>query len=83
MSSYELFVHDPMRPAENSSFQPCDLTNEANWDTGVAKSGVKGPLIVGSRSERFCDEQSANLGYISTLTHYFNYFIVFGTLVRA
>jgi hypothetical protein len=53
MSSYELLVHDPMRPAEISSFHPCSLTTEPNFERGVAKSGVKGPLMVGSSSERF------------------------------
>lgn len=52
MSSYELFVHDPINPAVNSSFQPCSLMNEPNFETGVARSGVKGPLIVGSRVDR-------------------------------
>ena len=52
MSSYELFVQEPMRPADSSSFHPFSLTKEANFDKGVAKSGVKGPLIVGSTLER-------------------------------
>ena len=47
-------MQDPIKPAEISSFQPWDLTNSPNFDIGVAKSGVKGPLIVGSSSERFC-----------------------------
>jgi len=41
-----------MRPADSSSLHPFSLTNEANLDKGVAKSGVKGPLIVGSTLER-------------------------------
>ena len=53
MSSYELFVQDPISPAENSSFHPFSLTKCPNFDIGVARSGVKGPLIVGSISERF------------------------------
>ena len=54
MSSYELFVQDPISPAENSSFHPFFLMKAPNFDIGVARSGVKGPLMVGSMSERFC-----------------------------
>ena len=32
---------------------PDSFTNEPNFDRGVAKSGVNGPLIVGSSSDRF------------------------------
>lgn len=53
MSSYDELVHEPMRPAESSSFQLLDETNEANLDRGVERSGVKGPLRCGSSSERF------------------------------
>ena len=53
MSSYELLVQDPISPAENSSFHPLSFMKFANFDIGVARSGVKGPLIVGSISERF------------------------------
>jgi hypothetical protein len=53
MSSYELFVQDPMRLAESSFFHPFSLTNAPNFDKGVARSGVNGPLIVGSSSDRF------------------------------
>lgn len=53
MSSYELLVQDPISPAENSSFHPFSLMKFPNFDIGVARSGVKGPLIVGSISERF------------------------------
>jgi hypothetical protein len=53
MSSYELLVHDPISAAEKSSFHPCSLMNAPNFDKGVAKSGVKGPLIVGSSSDKF------------------------------
>jgi hypothetical protein len=45
-------VQDPIKPAENSSFQPCSETIDANLEIGVAKSGVKGPLIVGSSCDR-------------------------------
>ena len=47
-----------MRAAENSSFQPFSSANLANFDRGVARSGVNGPLMVGSRSERFCGKLS-------------------------
>lgn len=58
-------MHDPMRLAENSSFQPCSLMNVPNFDKGVAKSGVNGPLIVGSSSERFCNEnESLSIGIL-------------------
>lgn len=53
MSSYELLVHDPMSAAEKSSFHPCSSMKAPNFDKGVAKSGVKGPLIVGSSSDKF------------------------------
>ena len=56
MSSYELFVHDPIRPAESSSFHPCALTKPPNFESGVARSGVKGPLTVGSSSDKFCTQ---------------------------
>jgi hypothetical protein len=46
-------VHDPMSAADISSFQPCSFTKDPNFDKGVDKSGVKGPLIVGSSSDKF------------------------------
>lgn len=58
MSSYELFVHDPIRPADSSSFQPCSLTKSPNFESGVARSGVKGPLMVGSSSDKFYDREN-------------------------
>lgn len=58
MSSYELFVHDPIKPADNSSAHPCSFTKSANLESGVAKSGVKGPLIVGSSSDRFYNQSN-------------------------
>ena len=50
-SSKEELVHEPMRPAvrlghDFSSALP------RNWLTGVDRSGVKGPLMRGSRVER-------------------------------
>lgn len=56
MSSYELFVHDPIKPADNSSDHPCSFTKSPNFESGVAKSVVKGPLIVGSSSDRFYNQ---------------------------
>lgn len=46
-------MQDPINAAENSSFQPLSSTNLPNCERGVARSGVNGPLIVGSSSERF------------------------------
>ena len=57
MSSYDELVHDPMRPTLSSAGQECFLTSEANLEIGVARSGVKGPLICGSRVSRFCSNQ--------------------------
>ncbi len=45
MSSYDEFVHEPMRPTLSSAGQECFLTSEANLEIGVARSGVKGPLM--------------------------------------
>jgi hypothetical protein len=58
ISSYELFVHEPIRLADRSSFHPDSLTKLPNFDRGVAKSGVKGPLIVGSSFDKFWAVQS-------------------------
>lgn len=44
-SSYDEFVHDPMRDADILSCQPFSCTIEANLLRGVAKSGVCGPLL--------------------------------------
>ena len=52
ISSYELFVQLPMRPAPNVLGQFFSSTTDLNFDNGVEKSGVKGPLIWGSRAER-------------------------------
>jgi hypothetical protein len=53
MSSYELFVQEPIRPAEISFFHPFSSMKVPNLDNGVERSGVNGPLMVGSSSERF------------------------------
>lgn len=52
MSSYELFVQLPMRPAETFSGHCSSCTVFLNWDRGVDRSGVCGPLMCGSSSER-------------------------------
>jgi hypothetical protein len=57
ISSYEEFVQEPMRATFNSVGQPFFTTSSLNLEMGVARSGVKGPLICGSNSERFCKEK--------------------------
>jgi len=52
MSSYDELVHEPMRPTESFSGQLLSLTAWANLLSGVARSGVYGPLMCGSSSER-------------------------------
>ncbi len=52
MSSYDELVQDPIRPTLSSSGQPLVLTASLNLEMGVARSGVKGPLMWGSSSER-------------------------------
>ena len=42
----------PMRPAPKVFGQLFSSTTEENLDNGVERSGVKGPLICGSRVER-------------------------------
>ena len=54
MSSYDELVQEPMRETLSSCGQLFFLTSAANLDNGVARSGVNGPLIWGSSSERFC-----------------------------
>ena len=86
MSSYELLVHEPIRPAEISSFQPCSFTNAPNFDSGVARSGVNGPLIVGSKSDRFYRSHSRLVDAaeckVLGATHYLDDLVVLRTLVR-
>lgn len=41
-----------MRPAAKVEGQEFVSTAEANWERGVERSGVKGPLMCGSRFER-------------------------------
>ena len=55
MSSYDEFVQEPISPTLSSAGQLFFSTASLNLEIGVARSGVKGPLIWGSSSERFCD----------------------------
>lgn len=45
-------MHEPMSPALSSSFHPFFFTKAPNCDNGVARSGVNGPLIVGSSFDK-------------------------------
>ena len=45
MSSYEELVHEPMSATLSSSGQPFLTTSSLNLERGVARSGVKGPLM--------------------------------------
>ena len=84
MSSYELLVQDPMSPAENSSFQPCSSINDPNLDSGVARSGVKGPLIVGSSSDRSWEKVNRISFFWPSITNTDNVddLIIFSTFIR-
>ena len=52
ISWYELFVQLPINPAPKDSGHSLTLTRFLNCERGVERSGVKGPLICGSRLER-------------------------------
>jgi len=54
MSSYDEFVHDPIRAEERVVGYLFDSKKEGNRDRGVARSGVNGPFRWGSSSDRFC-----------------------------
>src|SRR5437868_14504068 len=47
ISSYEEFVQLPIRATSNFSGQPFAFTASAIFETGVARSGVKGPFTYG------------------------------------
>ena len=82
ISSYELFVQEPIRLAEILSSQPFSCTNDANLDKGVARSGVKGPLIVGSMLDKSCwREMARQKKNKDECTHDLNQFIVLGTSI--
>ena len=53
MSSYEELVQEPIRATFSSEGQPFFTTSSLNLEIGVARSGVKGPLIWGSNSDKF------------------------------
>jgi hypothetical protein len=53
MSSYDEFVHDPIRAEERVVGYLFDSRKEGNRDKGVARSGVNGPLRWGSSPDRF------------------------------
>ena len=77
-------MQEPIRAADNSSFQPCSFTNVPNLDNGVARSGVNGPLMVGSSSERFCYAEVLSMMLKKCherRAHDFNDLVVFGTFV--
>lgn len=53
MSSYDEFVHDPIRAEERVVGYLFSDKKDGNLERGVARSGVKGPLRWGSSSDRF------------------------------
>jgi hypothetical protein len=83
MSSYEELVHDPISATFKSAGQSFFFTSSANLEMGVARSGVNGPLIWGSSSERFYPK---SLAFIHSIlikdAHNLNHLIILGTLVR-
>lgn len=46
-------MQEPISPTFRSAGQPFFSTASLNFETGVARSGVKGPLMWGSSSDRF------------------------------
>ena len=52
ISSYDELVQDPIKPTSNFAGQLFFLTAAANLESGQAKSGVKGPLILGSNFDK-------------------------------
>ena len=60
MSSYDEFVHDPIRAAEISSGQPFSLAAvPTSAPTRWARSGECGPLIIGLSSSRSISTNSS------------------------
>ena len=53
MSSYDEFVHDPIRAEERVVGYLFDSRKEGKRERGVARSGVNGPFRWGSSSDRF------------------------------
>src|SRR5690348_6418808 len=52
ISSYDELVHEPINPTSNFSGQPFSFTAAANFEIGHARSGVNGPLMCGSNSDK-------------------------------
>ena len=52
ISSYELLVQDPISAALSSVGHPFFFSAGPKADRGLARSGVKGPLMWGSSSDR-------------------------------
>ena len=82
MSSYEELVQEPMRPTLRSAGQSFFLTSSANLEIGVARSGVKGPLMWGSSSDRFYNESKHQVLRGETGTYDVDHLVVIGALVR-
>ncbi len=57
-----------MSPARSSSGQPFFLSVLANCDSGVARSGVKGPLMCGSSDERSISTTWSYLAPVSAVS---------------
>ena len=53
ISSYDEFVQLPINPTETSRGQPFSFATSPIFEIGVARSGVNGPLICGSNSDKF------------------------------
>jgi hypothetical protein len=84
MSSYDELVHEPMRPTLSSEGHECFLTSAANLEMGVARSGVKGPLMWGSSSLRFYPMSARPLPRFSEqvrATHNLDALVVLAVLV--
>ena len=52
-SSYEELVQEPINPHSTFVGQSFEAAATAISETGVAKSGVKGPLTCGANSDKF------------------------------
>lgn len=59
MSAYEEFVQEPIRPAPKVSGHWFAFTVSLKAERGVLRSGVKGPLMCGSSSERLISTTSS------------------------
>lgn len=70
MSSYDELVHDPIRPAVSAGDHLFSWMKEENLESGVERSGVKGPLRWGSRSERFWKGRGGGRGRVEVRTEF-------------